>query len=171
VGRNFLAANRDQQYLMPPSLSDRLAEDHLAWFLLDVVDELDLSELYAAYRADGWGRAAHDPSMMLALLLYAYCLGERSSRRIQVRCREDVAFRVITANSFPDHATIARFRARHEHALTGLFVQRGREDSFEFATSGLGERSIAVGAVSSASTRFHTCLNAALASRPLATWP
>jgi transposase len=123
VGRNFLAANRDQQYLMPPSLSDWLAEDHLAWFLLDVVDGLDLSELYAAYRADGWGRAAHDPSMMLALLLYAYCLGERSSRRIEVRCQEDVAFRVITANSFPDHATIARFRARHEHALTGLFVQ------------------------------------------------
>jgi Transposase domain (DUF772) len=112
VGRNFLAANRDQQYLMPPSLSDWLAEDHLAWFLLDVVDGLDLSELYAAYRADGWGRAAHDPSMMLALLLYAYCLGERSSRRIEVRCREDVAFRVITANSFPDHATIARFRAQ-----------------------------------------------------------
>jgi transposase len=123
VGGNFLAANRDQQYLMPPSLSDWLAEDHLAWFLLDVVDGLDLSELYAAYRADGWGRAAHDPSMMLALLLYGYCLGERSSRRIEVRCREDVAFRVITANSFPDHATIARFRARHEHALTGLFVQ------------------------------------------------
>jgi transposase len=123
VGRHFLACDREQQYLMPPSLSDWLAEDHLAWFVLDVVDELDLSGLYAAYRADGWGRAAHEPSMMLALLLYAYCLGERSSRRIEARCRDDVAFRVITANSTPDHATIARFRARHEEVLKGLLVQ------------------------------------------------
>jgi transposase len=123
VGRNFLVCDRDQQYLMPPSLTDWLPEDHLAWFLLDVVDELDLDELYAAYRADGWGRAAHDPSMMLALLLYAYCLGERSSRRIEQRCRQDIAFRVITANSVPDHATIARFRARHEQTLKGLLVQ------------------------------------------------
>jgi transposase len=123
VGRNFLVCDRDQQYLMPPSLTDWLPEDHLAWFLLDVVDELNLDELYAAYRADGWGRAAHDPSMMLALLLYAYCLGERSSRRIEQRCHHDIAFRVITANSVPDHATIARFRARHEQTLKGLLVQ------------------------------------------------
>jgi transposase len=123
VGQNFLSCDRNQQYLMPPSVSEWLAEDHLVWFLLEVVDELDLGKLYAAYRADGWGRAAHNPSMMLALLLYAYCLGERSSRRIEARCREDVAFGVITANSTPDHATIARFRARHEEALKGLLVQ------------------------------------------------
>jgi transposase len=123
VGQNFLSCDRNQQYLMPPSVSEWLAEDHLVWFLLEVVDELDLGKLYAAYRADGWGRAAHNPSMMLALLLYAYCLGERSSRRIEARCREDVAFRVITANSTPDHATIARFRARHEEALKDLLVQ------------------------------------------------
>ena len=76
---------------------------------------------YAAYRADGHGRAAHDPAMMVALLLYAYAIGERSSRRIERRCVEDVATRVICANQTPDHTTIARFRQRHEAALAGLF--------------------------------------------------
>ena len=71
---------------------------------------MDLAAFYAAYRADGRGRAAHDPAMMVALLLYAYAIGERSSRRIERRCVEDVAFRVIAANQAPDHATIARFR-------------------------------------------------------------
>jgi transposase len=123
VGWNFLACDREQQYLMPPSLTDWLPEDHLAWFVLGVVEQLDLSALHAGYRTDGWGRAAHDPSMMLALLLYAYCLGERSSRRIERRCLDDVAYRVITANATPDHATIARFRVRHQDVLAGLFVQ------------------------------------------------
>ncbi len=108
---------------MPVSVAEWLPEDHLAWFILNVVDQLDLAELYGAYRRDGWGRAAYEPSMMLALLLYANCVGERSSRRIEWRCREDVAFRVITANTAPDHATIARFRERHEQVLQGLFVQ------------------------------------------------
>ncbi len=123
MGWNFLACDREQQYLMPPSLTDWLPEDHLAWFVLGVMEQLDLSALYADYRADGWGRAAHDPSMMLALLLYAYCSGERSSRRIERRCLDDVAYRVISANSTPDHATIARFRVRHQDVLAGLFVQ------------------------------------------------
>ncbi len=91
--------------------------------MLDAVDEIDLGAFYAAYRADGWGRAAFDPQMMVALLLYAYAVGERSSRGIERRCREDVAFRVITANRSPDHATIARFRARHEQALASTFTQ------------------------------------------------
>ena len=77
--------------------------------VIDVVGELDLAAFLAAYRADGHGRAAHDPAMMVALIVYAYAIGERSSRRIERRCREDVAFRVITANQAPDHATIARF--------------------------------------------------------------
>src|SRR5579859_6565696 len=123
VGQNFRLCDRDQQYLMPPSVADWLPEGHLAWFVLDVVQELDLAGLYAAYRADGWGRAAHEPSMMLALLLYAYCQGERSSRVIERRCREDVAYRVITANTVPDHATIVRFRVRHETVIGGLLVQ------------------------------------------------
>ncbi|MGH2981389.1 MAG: transposase [Solirubrobacterales bacterium] len=108
---------------MPPSLHEWLPEDHLAWFVLDAVDELDLAAFYGAYREDGWGRAAFDPQMMVALLLYAYAIGERSSRGIERRCREGVAFRVITANRIPDHATIARFRARHERALADTFAQ------------------------------------------------
>jgi len=82
---------------------------------------MDLTVFLAAYRYDGWGRAAHDPAMMVALLLYAYAIGERSSRRIEQRCHEDVAVRVITANHAPDHTTIARFRQRHEAALGELF--------------------------------------------------
>lgn len=120
---NFLLCDRDQELLLPPSLREWLPEDHLAWFVLDAVGELDLSAFYAAYRRDGWGRAAFDPQMMVALLLYAYAVGERSSRQIERRCREDVAFRVLTANQIPDHATIARFRARHEHALAEIFAQ------------------------------------------------
>jgi hypothetical protein len=111
VPQNFLSCDREQELLLPPSLRDWLAEDHLAWFVLDVVDELDLSTFLAGYREDGWGRAAFDPAMMVALLVYAYAIGERASRAIERRCREDVAFRVIAANQAPDHATIARFRA------------------------------------------------------------
>jgi transposase len=123
VAPNFLLCDRDQELLLPPSLREWLPEDHLAWFVLDAVDELDLGAFYAAYRDDGWGRAAFEPQMMVALLLYAYAVGERSSRQIERRCREDVAFRVITANRVPDHATIARFRARHEQALADIFAQ------------------------------------------------
>ena len=108
---------------MPPNMRDWLAEDHFAWFVLDAVERLDLAAFYSSYRRDGWGRAAHDPQMMVALLVYAYAIGERSSRAIERRCREDVAFRVIAANALPDHATIARFRVRHETALADLFGQ------------------------------------------------
>ena len=120
---NFLPCERDQQLLMPTDLREWLPEDHLAWFVLDTVAELDLEPFYRAYRADGWGRAAHDPEMMVALMLYAYASGERSARRIERRCQEDVAYRVITANRAPDHATIARFRARHAEKLAELFAQ------------------------------------------------
>jgi len=109
--------------LLPPSLREWLPEDHLAWFVLDAVGMIDLRVFYADYRDDGWGRAAHEPAMMVALLLYAYAVGERSSRAIERRCREDVAFRVICANRVPDHATIARFRVRHEQALAGTFTE------------------------------------------------
>src|SRR4051812_48006541 len=84
---------------------------------------MDLSEFYAGYRADGHGRPAHDPAMMVALLVYAYARGQRSSRVIERGCFEDIAFRVISANRQPDHTTIARFRQRHERALAALFGQ------------------------------------------------
>lgn len=119
--QNFIDCDRDQALLMPPSLREWLPEGHLAWFLLNTVDELDLAPFYAAYRADGHGRAAHDPAMMLGVLLYAYCKGLRSSRGIERACVEDVAFRVLAANQAPDHTTIARFRQRHEAALSQLF--------------------------------------------------
>ena len=120
---NFVAVDREQLMLMPPSVADWLPEDHLAWFVLDVVAELDLTDFLSGYRADGRGGAAYDPAMMLAVLIYAYCTGERSSRRIERRLVEDVAFRVVAANQQPDHATIARFRATHETAIASLFGQ------------------------------------------------
>jgi transposase len=121
--QNFIACDREQELLLPASLKEWLAEDHLAWFVLATIDEMDLSGFYGAYRGDGRGRAAHEPGMMLALLLYAYCKGQRSSRVIERECVEDVAFRVIAANQRPDHTTIARFRQRHETALADLFGQ------------------------------------------------
>src|SRR5919201_143340 len=121
MAQNFLTCDREQSLLMPPDLREWLDENHLAWFVIEVIEELELEDFYASYRADGHGRAAHDPKMMLTLLTYAYAVGERSPRGIERRCREDVAFRVICANQAPDHATIARFRVRHEEALAGLF--------------------------------------------------
>jgi transposase len=121
MAQNFIACDRDQVYLMPPSLRDWLPHDHLVWMVLGSVEEMDLDAFYGAYRADGHGRAAYEPSMMVALLLYSYALGNRSSRGIERACREDVAYRVIAANLVPDHSTIAEFRRRHEEALAGLF--------------------------------------------------
>lgn len=109
--------------LMPPSVRDWLPEDHLAFFVLDVVAELDLGGFYRAYRVDGRGGAVYDPATMLAVLIYAYCTGERSSRRIERRLVEDVAYRVVAANQCPDHATLARFRRRHQDAIAALFGQ------------------------------------------------
>jgi transposase len=123
MAQNFLSCDREQDFLMPPSVREWLPAAHLAWYLLEVVERLDLDAFYGAYRADGSGRPAHDPAMMVALLLYAYAVGERSSRRIERRCVEDVAFRVIAANRAPDHSTISRFRQRHAGRLAELFVQ------------------------------------------------
>ena len=120
---NVRAGDVDQLMMMPPSVREWLPEDHLAFFVLDVVAELDLSAFYLAYRADGKGGSVYDPAMMLSVLLYAYCTGERSSRRIERRLVEDVAVRVAAANQQPDHATLARFRRRHQDAIAGLFGQ------------------------------------------------
>jgi transposase len=121
--QNFLTYDRNRPLLLPPDLREWLPEDHLAWFVIEAIEQLDLGAFYASYRQDGHGRAAHEPKMMLTLLTYAYAVGERSSRAIERRCREDVALRVICANQIPDHATIARFRVRHEEALADLFGQ------------------------------------------------
>ena len=121
MARNFIECDREQVFLLPPSLREWLPEDHLAWFVLDAVEEMDLDEFYADYRSDGHGRAAYEPSMMVALLLYAYATGQRSARAIERHCRQDIAYRVIGANRVPDHATVARFVVRHEAALGELF--------------------------------------------------
>src|SRR5918998_991512 len=123
MAQNFLACDREQELLLPPSLREWLPEGHLAWFVIDAVAAFDLSAFYAVYRVDGHGRPAHAPAMMVALLLYGYAIGERSSRRLERRCVEDVATRVICANQAPDHTTIARFRQRHEAALAELFSE------------------------------------------------
>src|SRR5918992_540082 len=103
--------------LMPPDMRQWLPADHLVWFVIDSVSEMDLSSFYAKHRDDGGGRAAYDPAMMVTLLLYAYAIGVRSAREIERRCADDVAFRIITANHRMDHATICRFRTRHRDAL------------------------------------------------------
>jgi transposase len=121
--QNFLFPQRDQPLLMPLDMREWLPEDDLVFVVLDAVAALDLGEFRRRYRADGHGRAAFDPEMMVALLLYGYCQGERSSRLIGKRCVRDVGYRVIAGGLYPDHATIARFRARHETALGGLFSQ------------------------------------------------
>ena len=90
---NLLSCERDQSYLMPPSMRDWLSEGHLAWFIVDAVGQMDLREFYTVYRSGGWGAAAYDPGMMVAILLYGYCLGVRSSRRIARALEEDVGFR------------------------------------------------------------------------------
>jgi transposase len=123
MGQNFLDCDREQAFLMPPSLRDWLAEDHLAWFVIETVGGLDLGAFYSAYRADGHGRAAYDPAMMVCLLMYAYSTNEYSSRSIERHCRQDIAYRVITANLVPDHATVARFVVRHQGPLGELFTQ------------------------------------------------
>jgi transposase len=120
---HLLPYDREQGYLMPPSLREWLQEEDLAWFVVDAVEQMDLREFYAAYRNDGWGAAAYDPALMVAVLLYAYCQGLRSSRRIARALERDVGFRVMAANQQPDFRTVCRFRAEHEKALERLFVQ------------------------------------------------
>ncbi len=121
MSQNFLACDREQELLLPRSLREWLPDDHLAWFVIEAVEQMDLAAFFAVYRQDGHGRAAHDPAMMVALLLYAYATGRRSSRVIERARFDDVAVRVVAANQRPDHCTIARFRQRHETGLAGLF--------------------------------------------------
>ena len=120
--QRFVTADRDQVFLLPPDMREWLDADDLAYFVIDAVAAMDLSGFEAAYRADGQGRPAYDPQLLVAVLLYAYCVGVRSSRQIERACGRDVAFRVIAGGHRPDHATVSRFRARHADALAGLFT-------------------------------------------------
>ena len=118
---NFKGGDRDQLWLMPPAISDWLPSGHLVWFIIDAVAAMDLTPFFARYRINGQGSAAWHPAMMVSLLLYAYCNGERSSRKIEKLCEENVAYRVITGNAKPDHCSISRFRQANMGEMQSLF--------------------------------------------------
>jgi len=120
---NFYQCNRNQTYLLPPSLKEWLPEGDLAWFVLDAVGQMDLAVFYERYREDGVGQRAYDPGMMVSLLVYAYSVGVRSSRKIEKLCERDVGFRVVTANKAPDHSTISRFRQENSGELERMFTE------------------------------------------------
>ena len=122
--KSFRPWNPEQTLLLPPSPVDWLPENHLVFFLLDLAAELDLDAIHAVYRRkDPRGEKAYEPRMLVVLLLYAYCVGLPSSRKIEKACWEDAAFRVLTGNQQSDHSRIADFRRRHLDALAGLFIQ------------------------------------------------
>ena len=123
VAYTYRTPDRDQLILLPASIKEWLPEDHEVWTVLEVVSLLDLSRFHARHPNDGVGRRAYDPAMMLALLLYGYCIGLRSSRRIAQACRTDLGFKVICVDVVPEHDAIGRFRADHETAIGELFTQ------------------------------------------------
>ena len=121
--KRFKEYSPDQPLLLPPALNDWLKEGHLAYFIRDVVGELDLSAIYADYRCWRGGQPAYDPQMMVSLLLYGYCVGIASSRKIEQATYEQVPFQVLAADQHPDQDTICTFGRRHLEALSELFVQ------------------------------------------------
>ena len=124
MAKGYLPYNINQRLLLPQDMREWLPEEHLASFVIDIVSALDLSAIECVYAAkDARGRAGYHPAMMVALLVYAYCVGKPSSRRIEQATYDDVAFRVIAADQHPDHDSIADFRKRHLAALSGLFLQ------------------------------------------------
>ena len=123
MSKTFRPYEPDQISLMPPSMRDWLPSDHLAYFISDVVDNLDLSVIMERYAGEERGYPPYHPAMMVKVLLYAYCSGVASSRKIEKRLCEDIAFRVLAANNTPDFRTISDFRKDHLKALAGLFLQ------------------------------------------------
>jgi transposase len=124
MAKSFLPYSVDQQILLPQDMREWLPENHLAHFILVLADTLDLDAILSVYRAKSdRGRAAYHPKMMVSLLIYAYCMGKPSSRKIERATYEDVAYRVIAGGQHPDHDTISDFRKQHLQALSGLFVQ------------------------------------------------
>ncbi|GGG72619.1 hypothetical protein GCM10011374_41700 [Kocuria dechangensis] len=123
MAKSFRPVLRDQPMLLPVDMREWLPQDHLAWFVLETVEALDITALERTRRRGGAGAAGYDPRMLLGLLVYAYCQGVRSSRAIERMCTTDVAFRVLCAQDGPDHTTIARFRADSQDAFTDLFAQ------------------------------------------------
>jgi transposase len=123
MNKTFRPYDLNQRLLLPPDLREWVPEGHLALFISDVVDELDLSAIFQAYEDEGRGQPPYHPAMMVKLLLYGYCIGKPSSRKIERATYEEVAFRVLAADQHPDHDSLAEFRKRHLTALAGLFLQ------------------------------------------------
>ena len=123
MSKTYLPYDPDQQLLLPAALQEWLPDDHLAYFISDVVDQLDLSDITARYEGERRGGPPYHPRMMVKVLLYGYCIGVASSRRIAQRLHEDIAFRVLAATNTPDFRTISDFRKDHLGALSGLFLQ------------------------------------------------
>jgi transposase len=123
MARSYRLVDRAQEFLLPPSMVDWLAEDHLVWFVIAAVERLDTSRFHERARLGGVGRRGYDPDMLLMLFVYAMAHGESSSRQIERLCHTDVAFRIICASDVPDHTVLARFRQRHEQALTDLLTE------------------------------------------------
>jgi transposase len=123
MAKTYRPVDREQAFLLPPSMLDWLPEDHLVWFVIEAVARLDTSRFHARASLGGVGRRGYDPDMVLALLVYAMAHGESSSRQIERLCHTDVAFRVICAQDVPDHTVLARFRKDHEQALTDLLTE------------------------------------------------
>ena len=123
MSKTYRPYDPDQQLLLPAALREWLPDDHLAYFISDVVDQLDLSEITARYERESRGGPPYHPRMMVKVLLYGYCVGVASSRRIAQRLHEDIAFRVLAVNNTPDFRTISDFRKDNLDALSGLFLQ------------------------------------------------
>ena len=123
MSKTYVPYDPDQQLLLPAALQEWLPDDHLAYFISDEVDQLDLSDITARYEGERRGGPPYHPRMMVKVLLYGYCIGVASSRRIAQRLHEDIAFRVLAANNTPDFRTISDFRKDHLGALSGLFLQ------------------------------------------------
>lgn len=124
MSKTFRSYDMNQQLLLPPDLRQWLPADHLALYISDVVESLNLAGILNSYEAgDGRGRPPYHPVLMVKLLIYGYCTGRMSSRKIEQATHEDVAFRVLACNQQPDHDSIAAFRKRHLAALANLFVQ------------------------------------------------
>ena len=123
MSKTYRPYDPDQQLLLPAALQEWLPDDHLAYFISDVVDQLDLSSITARYEGERRGGPPYHPRMMVKVLIYGYCVGVASSRRIAQRLHEDIAFRVLAANNTPDFRTISDFRKDHLGALSGLFLQ------------------------------------------------
>jgi transposase len=148
VSKTFRPYEPDQDFLMPASMREWLPGDHLAYFICDVVDHLDLPAIMERYQVEERGYPPYHPAMMVKVILYAYCTGVVSSRKIEKRLCEDIAFRVLAANNTPDFRTISDFHKEHLKTLAGIFLVSVWEMSEPFSHDGVPRLRLPAGSVS-----------------------